>query len=222
MGKLPWQHYFWDFDGTIMDTYPVTIQCCVALARSYGLEVQPERARALMLDTLNVCITTLAAEAGIPEEQFRTELWDRLLHVPATAYQPIPGIPALIRRLKASGADHYLVTNRDLSALDMLQTAGILDCFTDWVTVENGFPVKPDPSGVRYLLEKHQLDPEDCVMLGDRPLDVQAGYGAGMAGLLLDPFDLFPQEPCQLRASSPQEWVDYLLPDPEVNPCEAN
>ena len=212
---MRWKHYFWDFDGTVMDTYPVTVRCCVELAGEYGLEVSPVRVRNLMLDTLRVCLDTLSAEIGVPEEEFFARLWDKLKKVPPEEYRPVPGIPELIRELKARGGAHYLVTNRDLSALDMLRAAGVLDCFTDWVSSENGFPPKPDPACMRYLLEKHGLDPAECLMLGDRPLDVRAGYAAWMEGLLLDPFDLFPEERCLLRASSPDLWSAYLLDKPE-------
>lgn len=216
---MRWKHYFWDFDGTIMDTYPVTVRCCVELAAEYGLTVTPLRVRNLMLDTLKVCLDTLSDEIGIPEEEFFRGLWAKLAKVPPEEYAPVRGIPELIRELKNRGAAHYLVTNRDLSALDMLRAAGILDCFTDWSTSEDGFPPKPDPACVKALLEKHSLDPQECLMLGDRPLDVRAGYGAGMEGLLLDPYGLFPEERCLLRVSAPEEWADYLLHQPEEMVC---
>ena len=50
---------------------------------------------------------------------------------------------------------------------------------------ENGFPGKPAPDAVLYLLEKHGLDPAETIMIGDRDLDGQSGINAGATGCLL-------------------------------------
>lgn len=39
---------------------------------------------------------------------------------------------------------------------------------------------------MEYLIHKYKLVPEETVMIGDRPLDIEAGINAGVATLLLD------------------------------------
>lgn len=36
------------------------------------------------------------------------------------------------------------------------------------------------------MIHKYKLVPEETVMIGDRPLDIEAGINAGVATLLLD------------------------------------
>lgn len=49
-------------------------------------------------------------------------------------------------------------------------------------------------------------------MIGDRPLDIRAGRSAGILTCLIDPEDRFPDEPCDLRASTADGLAQRLLP----------
>ena len=52
--------------------------------------------------------------------------------------------------------------------------------FTGFVTRENGFPMKPAPDAIRYLLDEFQLDPAETIMIGDREIDILSGKNAGI------------------------------------------
>ncbi len=86
--------------------------------------------------------------------------------------------------------------------------------FTDVITSESGFPRKPAPDSLLHLMRVHGLPPEACVMIGDRPLDVEAGANAGMLGCLLDAEGRFDGYPCPLRARSAAELPELLAPEP--------
>ena len=52
----------------------------------------------------------------------------------------------------------------------------------------DGFPRKPDPAAILYLLEKYHLSPAASFYVGDRSLDVEAANHAGIGSILfLDP-----------------------------------
>ena len=53
------------------------------------------------------------------------------------------------------------------------------------VTAEQSFARKPDPSAIRYLMEKYDLSPAETIMIGDRELDVLAGHRAGIDSCLI-------------------------------------
>ena len=69
------------------------------------------------------------------------------------------------------------------SALELLSAAGLE--VDDLVSASDGFPRKPDPAMVAELLRRHDLDPADVLMVGDRPADVEAAASAGVLGVLL-------------------------------------
>ena len=204
----PLRHFFWDFDGTLMDTYPMMTDAFVRAAASMGVTVSPDRALNLLKETLAHCVSVIAGENGLDAAALtaafrREERMDEIVVV--------PGIPETLRAL---GGHHYLVTHRNRAALEALRQAGLLELFDDFVTSEDGFPRKPEPDMLLHIARKHGLNLAECVMIGDRPLDTEAGRRAGMLSCLLDVEGRFPEEPSELRASSAGELAALLCPKP--------
>ena len=208
LNEPPLKHFFWDFDGTLMDTYPMMTAAFVRAAGSMGVTVSHERAMNLLKETLAHCANVIALENGLDAAAltaaFRRE--ERMAEAVA-----LPGIPEALRAL---GGRHYLVTHRNRAALESLRGAGLLELFEDFVTSEDGLPRKPEPDMLLHLMRRHDLDPSACVMIGDRPLDTAAGRRAGMLSCLLDVEGRFPDDPCELRASSATELAALLCPEP--------
>ena len=204
------RHFFWDFDGTLMDTYPMMTDAFVRAAASMGVSVGDDCALSLLKETLAHGAKVIAAENGLDAEAliaaFRRE--ERMDAVP-----PVPGIPGALRAIRAMGGRHYLVTHRNRGALEALRAAGLLELFDDFVTSEDGFPRKPEPDMLLHLLRRHGLNPAECVMIGDRPLDTAAGRRAGMLSCLLDAEGRFLDDPCELRARSAGELAALLRPE---------
>lgn len=204
-------HAFWDFDGTLMDTYPMMTGCLVRAAGRLGVSVSQEEALDLMKVTLGHAVDVIAAHSHIDRDKLMQLFREEDKRCPLSAVQPLPMIPEILHAMKEKGIRHYLVTHRNLGALDYLAEAGLLDLFTECVTSENGFPRKSDPTSCRYLLEKYGIDPQTAIMIGDRPLDTLAGRGAGMLSLLLDPEHRFDEKDCcDIRVRSTAEIMDLL------------
>ena len=205
----PLRHFFWDFDGTLMDTYPMMTDAFLRAAQSMGVTVVRDRALNLLKETLAYGAGVIAGENGLDAEKliaaFRRE--ERMDEVTA-----LPGIPEALRALRALGGRHYLVTHRDRQAMECLRGAGLLELFEDAVTREDGLPRKPEPDMLLRLLDRHGLNPAECVMIGDRPLDTAAGRRAGMLSCLLDPEGRFPEDACELRARAAAELAELLCP----------
>ena len=101
---------------------------------------------------------------------------------------PYRGIPEILKFITENGGRNYLYTHRDRVAIQYLDLYGLTPLFTDFVTREMDFPFKPSPDAVNYLIEKHSLNKESCLMLGDRLIDCGSGLGAGIKALLFDEF----------------------------------
>ena len=207
----PLRHFLWDFDGTLMDTYPMMTDAFVRAAGSMSVRVDRERTLRLLKETLAHCVNIIAGENNLDGKAltaaFRRE--ERMAEVTV-----IPGIPETLRAIRELGGHHYVVTHRDRAALEALRQAGLLALFDGFVTREDGFPRKPEPDMLLYLMRRHGLNPDECVMIGDRPLDTAAGRAAGMLSCLLDVEGRFPDDPCELRAASAEELVGLLCPEP--------
>lgn len=206
----PLRHFFWDFDGTVMDTYPGTVEVLLQVCGRMGIRVSAQRALDLMKDSLPWCIRTIAAEHGRDAEEIFAAFRDEEKNIPLGSVVPVRGMP---EALSALPGKHYLVTHRDHMAITYLKYTGLYDRFTDFIIAEDGFPRKPQPDSLLHLLRKHGLDPAECVMIGDRPLDTAAGRNAGMLSCLLDEDGRFPDDPCELRTASAYELPALLCPE---------
>ena len=95
--------------------------------------------------------------------------------------RPAPGARDLLERLRDDGFSRIVATSASEEDLEgLLEQAGVKDLIDDATSsgdVENS---KPDPDVVRAALKQAGARPEQAVMLGDTPYDVQAAGRAGV------------------------------------------
>ncbi|MHC1786892.1 MAG: HAD-IA family hydrolase [Christensenellales bacterium] len=205
MPRLPFHHWFWDFDGTLYDTYPRIVRAFQKALRAEGIGVLDESVLRQVKITLGDAAKHFGGERRAEAllrhyERFSEE------EGPATL-RPYPGAGEALAHLQAQGCRNYLYTHRGDTAQAALEAEGLLPLFRDAVTSRQGFPPKPAPDALKYLLGKYGLQPADCVMVGDRPIDLDAGRNAGMSGLLFDPEGFYPKYPAFARYRS---YADIL------------
>jgi phosphoglycolate phosphatase len=80
----------------------------------------------------------------------------------------------------------------------------------------DSFPLKkPDPAGLRSLMEETGARPEETVMIGDSRVDVETARNAQVWSLGCD-FGFGPRNlmetPPDVLVDSPAEWTDALIP----------
>lgn len=204
----------WDFDGTLMDTYPLLTDVFVRVAAENGVQLTAENALSLLKGTLRDACASLSGVAAASTAdllaQCRQGEAAHLLDAPKL----VDGVADLLRSLVARGVRHYVVTHRDLRCRDMLEKCGVLPLISGFITHEDGYPRKPAPEMVQGCLARYGLSADECVMIGDRPLDTRAGKAAGVRGILLDADGRFSGESsCEVRAASVGEIAEVLLPD---------
>ncbi len=138
----------------------------------------------------------LLGRVGVPGE-YHDEILDSLWE----AHQrfglwtvPVPGAVAAVRSLRGSGFRIGVVSNAEGRVerdLDSAGFAGLLDAVIDShvVGVE-----KPDPKIFAIALERLEAGAGTSVYVGDVPsVDVVGARAAGIAPLLLDRHDLYPE-----------------------------
>lgn len=177
------KNYIWDFDGTLYDTYPHTLAAFCETARRRGMEIDPDEAYRQMRITLWDAFRFYKVDDAFIEQFYGIE--NDLSFRPHGA--PFSQIPEMLRYIAAHGGKNFLYTHRDKVALEYLQRDGLMNLFSGLVTRENGFPLKPAPDALRWMLREYALEPAECLMIGDRAIDVKAGENAGIAGCLFDP-----------------------------------
>jgi HAD superfamily hydrolase (TIGR01509 family) len=191
-----------DWDGTLLNSYRADSQAYLAMFRelgcAWGLE---ELAMHYSPDWY-----TVYRAAGIPKERWSDadRLWRS--HYARHPSRLMAGARQILRRLSrrhslglVTSGDRQRVT-RQLRAFALTRIFHARVCGGD--TPEK----KPHPAPLLLALKKMNLQPAECVYVGDTPEDLAMAKAAGMRAIaILGPF---PTEKT-LRAANPE----FLLPN---------
>ena len=80
---------------------------------------------------------------------------------------------------RLGGRKSTATTKSSATTRSMLEKFGLIAYF-DHVQGTDGFPAKPEPDVLFKSLEALGARPEDCLLVGDAPSDMEAGRRAGV------------------------------------------
>jgi phosphoglycolate phosphatase len=177
---------FLDLDGTLIDSQPGILASCRVALRTLGHEPQSS------LD--------ISSLVGPPVEEVMRVLLkpygdDRVTEAVA-AYRadygvnglfesiPYPGVAQALSDMREAGARLYLATSkRTVFARRILEHIGLDICFDGIYGSEPGGARDHKPELISYILSRHALPPEGCVMVGDRQYDIAGAHANRMRAL---------------------------------------
>ncbi|HAS6167885.1 TPA: phosphoglycolate phosphatase [Vibrio vulnificus] len=180
-----------DLDGTLLDSVPDLAVAADQATRAVGfpgvteLQVRDyvgNGADILIGRALSQSLTInpelsdeLRAQARELFDDFYQQTGHKLSHL-------YPTVKETLKELHQAGFTLALVTNKPSKFVpDVLQQHGIADYFVD-VLGGDSFPEKkPNPIALNWLMEKHQIQPTEMLMVGDSKNDILAAKNAGCA-----------------------------------------
>lgn len=202
-----YRHVFWDLGGTLVDTYPALDAALASVVASHGSGIELSEVAKLTRVSTGRAISELAARFAIDEAEFEEanetlkEVWER--NPPPS----VAGARELLRDITEAGGLNLVVTHRDRdSALTLLD--GLDLTVDDLISTGDGFPRKPDPAMYVEMLHRHGLNPDECLAVGDRPIDAIAAMAAGVAAATLES----PEAPVDDPAEHSVATLDELRP----------
>lgn len=95
---------------------------------------------------------------------------------------PIPGMEALVRGLKAAGYGIYLLSNTATSYYDYRDTLPAIDCFDGEFISADHKVLKPYPEIYRAFTATFGLEPGSCYFVDDKSENVQGAIDVGWSG----------------------------------------
>jgi HAD superfamily hydrolase (TIGR01509 family) len=176
-----------DLDGTLVDTVETRISAWLRALEEAGLPTSHERLAPLIgLDGKRLAVE-IAARAGSPIDETRSEEIDRrsgelyggLNHSP----RPLPGVRRLVEAIEARGIAWAIATSSrkeqvaaSIEALDLAAEPAIVDA-------SHVRHAKPEPDLLLYAARELGVEPASCWYIGDSTWDMVSAIAAGMVAI---------------------------------------
>lgn len=202
-------HIIWDFDGTLFDSYPALASAFQQALRMQGIA-----------EPLDEILTQMKQSMGQAHRFYREkyqlepDFFARYeaLRIPAEeeGTRPFPGIVRLCKNIVSAGGRNYLFTHRGKTTEYFMEKYDLMSSFSELITSQEGFPRKPDPTGILHLMQAHHFPANSAVMIGDRDLDLLAGKNAGIAACYFAEND-HHTDYADWQVSSAAELRDFLF-----------
>lgn len=190
----------WDFDGTLLDTYPPMCRDLRETMAGLGVVLPLEGLLARFQVSRGEVLAYCAERAGLTPEAVDRAYREDVARKGHPAAEPFPHVEDILARFQVAGGRNFVFTHRSDSVHLYLERAGLTRYFTDVVSSGQVFARKPDPAGNLYLARTHGLDMGRTLAVGDRELDILAGKGAGM-------------DACRFRGDGGPTAADYQIQD---------
>lgn len=179
--------FIWDLDGTLLDSYGVIVSSIRQTLGEFEIPADPAAVLREVKDgSVSAFLHRAAEESGMPYQRLK----DRYSAISGGRVLEISSIShaaETLEALAALGAEHFVYTHRGSTTAPVLDHLGLNRFFREVVTSLNGFPRKPAPDALLYLMEKYGLEKDRVCYVGDRTLDMECARNAGVRGIFYSP-----------------------------------
>lgn len=196
-------HFIYDFDGTLSNSYPIFIKIIKELMVRHGgkLPCSEHELYRTIKNRMGEGYRAIEWSDGFTMEQFVKESAE-LQDVHSKEFELFPHAKTILEEAVKNGKKNYLYTHSGKVVYKIMDQMGISQYFTYVLDASQGFPSKPAPDALLSLIAQFDLDSKKCIMIGDRPIDIQAGANAGMQTCLFDPDGFFSDMPVTYRVDT--------------------
>jgi phosphoglycolate phosphatase len=172
-----------DLDGTLVDSlHDLAVAASDLSERHGGCRLDDPTVCRMVGEGVAVLVERVMARAGhaTPPPGALGEflkLYDARMF---DTTRPYPGTIDTLRALAGEHALALLTNKHEDASRKVLSHCGLDGFFTHMVFGDGGFPRKPDPAGLRWLMERHGATAERTVLVGDSDVDVATARNGGI------------------------------------------
>ena len=172
-----------DFDGTLGDTLELILACNHETRRRMGAPVIPDSS---IIATIGIPLRDglSVMNPGVTPEEI--PLWFKTYREVFAEYERritpslFPGVAETLEALHSRGCILTVASSRETDSLNsFLGRMGIAQYFSYVLGAEDVTNAKPNPEPVLKTLEHFGLSGAETLVVGDMPVDIQMGLGAG-------------------------------------------
>lgn len=169
-----------DMDGTLVDTFQLNLRSFDYAARRFlKRSLTTEEALGIQTGTLEEQLTNYMPLGAVPRAIKRFHAYYN--HHFNSGTQFFPGIRGILFTLRARGVKLAVCTGAGRQIADYtLARSGLSQFFTTVVTGDDVSEPKPNPEGLRIVMETICAHSNQTVYVGDHPNDIRASRNAGV------------------------------------------
>ncbi|KEK22875.1 HAD hydrolase-like protein [Bacillus gaemokensis] len=156
----------WDFDGTLLDTYPAYTKI---LSQVLGDPVDKQE----IYEKLKISYSHVIDYYNISSNK-EVEIKNLQKKLSPKEIKPFDNVEEI---LKFANKNVIMTHKHRDGVLAILKYYGWDKYFVDMVTIDDGFPRKPNPLAYIHLHTKHRID----LVIGDRELDLLPAKELGIS-----------------------------------------
>jgi beta-phosphoglucomutase len=179
----------WDMDGVLVDTFPFHYRAWAEICRGWGRQLTIEEFRAVFGIVNKLVVPRLLGVDPAEEEviarigEEKETLFRDLVRGHAV---PMPGVVDWLEALRALGIPCAVATSAPRANLDtLLEAARLWSHFEALVCAEDAPRGKPAPDLFLEAARRLSAVPEQCLVVEDSVVGVQAALAAGMRCLAI-------------------------------------
>lgn len=186
---MQYELIIFDLDGTILNTLEDlhgSIQHALTLSSFPTRSL--EEVRSFVGNGIRRLVERSVPDSCCSEESEQVYL-DFMAHYRihcADHTRPYEGITEVLRRLRSSGCQTAVVSNKADSAAGKLCQTYFPDLFDFVLGEREGLPGKPDPTPIHLVLKELGVSKEKAIYIGDSEVDIATAENAGIDAFYVD------------------------------------
>ena len=183
--------FIWDHDGTLLDSYEMIVSSLYETYKEYGIELNKEDIHKHVIRySVSSFIQKMEERTGIKFESMKKR-YSEISDVKKLNIQAIPNDKDNFGKMAEQGAENFVFTHRGKSTETVLKNLELYHYFKEIISSQSGFPRKPEPDAINYLIKKYDLDRMNTYYVGDRTVDMDCAKNAKVNGILFLPTNSF-------------------------------
>ena len=174
----------WDNDGVLVDTEGLYFRATQEVLRTVGIHLTADQFKEISLRRGESCLG-LAAGRGIEIEQLRAERDRRYAELLGSQSWAIDGAEEVLRSLHGQVRMGVVTSARRVHFETAHASTGLRQYLDFVLTREDYQHTKPHPEPYLTAMARHDLRPEDCIVVEDSERGLAAATAAGLPCLIV-------------------------------------